>query len=668
MYGYSLSYAQIGGYRVPCVMPTTTAEPSFLHERGDRPYTVTEILRNVFKEDFHAALKKYTEICPAGIRIAIEKKEATDIKLVRTEVYRVESSLEQSIHSMVVDMIVRGTFEANVPEEEFFEENVYTRKRLSGDFRIRYILNMTPCHRTCMGPMTGPLKCFPEDEITRQKSSVTNQYLLPIMYAEDYPRQARRMLEVFYPEALESPTAVDGEVLAQRMNLRIRRVRFERGSNIQGRIYFGKTKVSLQGEDGKLIEETVKPGTILINMDLCPTKETENSTIVHECVHMFLDLPFFMLQMLSGRPFCSYTSRKRKKKYSGNNGPIDWMELQAEKLPAYVLMEESNTRKEIEHMLRERGGDRSPETMSWIMGQLAVTFKVSRSMAKYRMIELGYPEAEGIYGYIERRRVPDHGCAGTWKRGLTYTIALREAGALYGSNSEFAEQINSGAYTYLEGHFCLDIEPYVETDRNQIRRLSAYARHHIDECCIAFYVSGRYTDASYVDGQAARKTEVTDKYLLRHEFAAAPGSEKRMKENADFMQDAQLWMKLKTEMPDNTREAVQKIIDLKGVTQELLAARLGVSRKALNKWCVQDRMSIFHMVGICVALKLRPDVSEELVRLTGYYWRNNKQDNLLRMMLFSAVDLSVDRCNEILTQEGFPKLNEGKDDSLREYY
>ena len=121
-------------------------------------------------------------------------------------------------------------------------------------------------------------------------------------------------------------------------------------------------------------------------------------------------------------------------------------------------------------------------------------------------------------------------------------------------------------------------------------------------------------------------------------------------------------------MPDTTREAVQKIIDLKGVTQELLAARLGVNRKALNKWCMQDRMSINHMVGICVALKLRPDIAEELVRLTGYYWRNNKHDNLLHMMLYCAADLSVERCNEILQQEGYPKLNEGKDDSWREFW
>lgn len=146
--------------------------------------------------------------------------------------------------------------------------------------------------------------------------------------------------------------------------------------------------------------------TILINMDLCTTREIENSTIVHECCHVYLDLPFFKLQMLSGKPFTSYTSRKRKKKqYSRSNGPIDWMEQQAEKLPAYVLMEEETTKRQIEDLLAQRGGGRTPENMLWVMQSLASFHNVSRSMAKYRMIELGYPEAEGVYVYVDNQHI-----------------------------------------------------------------------------------------------------------------------------------------------------------------------------------------------------------------------------------------------------------------------
>ena len=108
--------------------------------------------------------------------------------------------------------------------------------------------------------------------------------------------RARLFVHLVGDRALDD--GIDGEELARRMNLKIRRVRFEWGSNIQGRIYFDTTKVTLRDRNGQLTEEMIDPGTILINTDLCPTKEMENSTIVHECVHMFLDLPFFLLQMM----------------------------------------------------------------------------------------------------------------------------------------------------------------------------------------------------------------------------------------------------------------------------------------------------------------------------------------------------------------------------------
>jgi hypothetical protein len=46
------------------------------------------------------------------------------------------------------------------------------------------------------------------------------------------------MLEVYYPEALAAPTAVDGWELCARMNLHARLVRFAEDRGIQGRIYF----------------------------------------------------------------------------------------------------------------------------------------------------------------------------------------------------------------------------------------------------------------------------------------------------------------------------------------------------------------------------------------------------------------------------------------------
>ena len=404
--------------------------------------------------------------------------------------------------------------------------------------------------------------------------------------------------------------------------------------------------------------------TILINIDLCPTPEIENSTLIHECCHVFLDLTFFKLQMLSGKPFTSYTSKKKvRHRFRNDNGPIDWMELQAEKLPAYVLMEEHNTRNEIIRLLRIKNGVRSPENIFWIVCQLASIFKVSRSMAKYRMIELGYPEAEGVYAYIENTRIPNYGCSGTWENGITYAIALSDAGSLIRESRSFAKALQSGRYTYVEGHFCLNAKPYIERTYGKEKRLSAYARHHIEECCISFTVQGRYANTAYEDAQAARKTEVKDKYQSRHGFGAEPETKDRAKENKLFVQDSQVWMKLKIAMPDGIGKAVQLILDEKGLSQMELAMRLGVSRAAWRKWC-SERMSLRHIVAICIALDVRADIGMELVRLAGHNFQNNKEHNLLLAMMYETRDITIARANEIMRQEKLPPLTEGKDEEI----
>ena len=442
---------------------------------------------------------------------------------------RVESTLDQPACTTAVDLVFNATVDAIVP----VSEDILERKNCKAAFRMRYLLGLW--NKTCSAPMIAPAEFFPKDYITEQKTAITNQYLLPIMYASDYAETGRKMLKMYYPEALEKPMPVNGWELARRMKLTVKRVHFPAGSDIQGRIYFDRTEVTVRDKSGREVRAVVEPMTILVNVDLCPTPEIENSTIVHECCHVYLDLRFFKLQMLSGKPFTSFTSRKRtRKRYSQNNSAIDWMELQAEKLPAYVLMEEGNTRRKIEELLLSRGGAHTPENIYWVMCQLADFYQVSKSMAKYRMIELGYAEAEGVYAYIDRMRVPDYGCAGTWERGITYAIALADAGALIRESADFAEALRTGAYTYVEGHFCLDMAPYVEFDYRRIKRLTAYARHHIEECCIAFAVNGRYANTSYEDAQAARKKEVKDKYQSRHSLDAEPDSKGRALQNSQL--------------------------------------------------------------------------------------------------------------------------------------
>ena len=187
-------------------------------------------------------------------------------------------------------------------------------------------------------------------------------------------------------------------------------------------------------------------------------------------------------------------------------------------------------------------------------------------MAKYRMIELGYPEAEGVYGYIDGQRSPDHGCSDRWEPGTVYSISRSEAAELLRRSPDFYRALKSGCYSNIEGHYCLDDDKYVETVYGGNRRLTAYARTHIDECCISFTIAGRYADPKYETGRAVRnkKKETLDRYQSRHAFGAEPRSKEGVMENKLFADDAAEWQKLKNSLPRTFKEAVQMIIDLKG--------------------------------------------------------------------------------------------------------
>ena len=80
-YGVSMIYTRNG--LVPCIMPYYTAEENNSLERGSRPYTVVEILREVFHEDVEKSIQAYMDLCPEGAAAAIGEKEAREFTPVK---------------------------------------------------------------------------------------------------------------------------------------------------------------------------------------------------------------------------------------------------------------------------------------------------------------------------------------------------------------------------------------------------------------------------------------------------------------------------------------------------------------------------------------------------------------------------------------------------------
>lgn len=629
-------------------------------ERTDicQPYSVAEVLQNVFHADFQTVLENYVRTETEQIQEAGVLRGAEGMKVRLWSYLKTLSKLQQPTDRTVVDVILQSRLEGQYKDGETRYE--------SADFRLRYIFDLRVCHQCCIGPLVWVYKDWEDDPALSGFAFDTNDYLLPILYNSDYETVAHAILDDFFPEAKREiggdASVVSSEELARRMGLRVLDVRFA-DKTVMGQLYYNYGEAHLLDDSGKTYAQIIRPGTILVNQDNCTTAATRNSTIAHECCHMYLDRWFFLLQMMTGRKYTPYSSRRREnRRYHHKNDALDWMELQCEKLPAYLLLERNDVIDYVEARLKQCNWKKTPENIRAIVDGLAERYEVSYQMAKYRMIELGYCEAGGIRNYVNDMVIPDHGCTWLWPANMTFTISAKDVALLAASDSEFERVICSGRYRYVEGHFCLNTDKYILRDYYGKPHLTVYARCHMEECCLGFTVGGRYRRTEYAVSKVARnKTEpVTDKYRAAYRLVAEPGSSEYEKENQAMVDDGLLWLEFYKNIPDDFAEMIKAIMKRKGITQENLSFELGVDRKALLNYLNQDRPSVAHVVGICVALKVPYFISMEILGAAGIKLRSTEQDFLYRQFLLNAENLTVSRCEDILKQHNEKPLFRGE--------
>lgn len=619
-------------------------------------YSAFEILQKCFHEDIEGVLNNYLQMEKDEIQRAGILPNAQRMRLRAWHYYKTLSKLQQPTEATVVDFIIKGQVEG---------EDWNNRKELQNTaFRMRYIFDLRPCHQSCIGPLIWLNNQWKDDPVFPGYWIETNEYLLPILRAKDYERVAHDMLDCYFPEnrkAIGGDTmVVEAEELAHRMGQRMEDVRFA-DKTIMGQIYYDYGEIDLIDDKGAVYRKRICPGTILISKDNCTSAAVRNSTIVHECCHMYLDRWFFLLQMMAGRPYQAYSSRRKEHRRGIYRGTaIEWMEKQCEKLPAFLLMERDDTVCFVNRTMAEHGGVRSPESMRNMIGLLAKRNGVSFSMAKCRMIELGYYEAEGIREYVNGQVIPDHACAGTWPEKTTFTISAQEAAKLACTDSSFESVLRSGRYLYVEGHFCINDERYCYIDEFKRVRLTHYARNHIDECCLAFKVNGCRMKGEFRQSAVFRKKGETGQYPSGYTLVAEPGTAEYERENKCLVSDSLLWMDVYKELEDEFGESIKHILKKKHLTQEALAGMLGVSSKALYNYLNSDKPSLPHVVGICVALSLPYFISMELIENAGYALRKSEIDFLFRQFLLQSEQLSVERCEDILQRQGHPPLFRGE--------
>ena len=646
-----------------------------------RPKMVTEIMKDCMNVDLAAQIQDYMNGNPKKVwdsgclngaeRFIVKRWSLLDSMIPAT----------QWLGEVEVMLLVSARVEGIIPMREQEGGDIPIPPEGDGQSRIekgsvlcliQCTLDLRPCHQLCskIEMSIAPQSAVYENrvregmhrvgDLMRSESDglMANLYLIPIMRQADYETAARSILKQYYPEALSSAISVSGDELVRRMGLTILEGRMRPDVQAMGFMYFTPTEADIWDEGIRMFRPVrIKPGTIVVNTALCKTYADRNSTLIHECMHIYLHRNFYMLQ-LAANPQWGYSAHRKRRRFAGSRlSPVDWSELQAQKLPAYILMPTETAKPEAEAFFVEFDGRRDVGTVRRAILYLSQLYKVSFSMAKYRMIELGFQEAEGIRGYMGNQPIPDHGCSGAWPEGCTFNISPKDAAELAAQDDAFAEALESGRYLYVEGHFCLKDSKYLSLTRGGYA-LTGYARSHMEECCIAFHVAGRSGGTDYRPAQAARnkKTPVTDRYHSRYEFVAEPGTEAQVREFRAFYMDANRWYELLNRLPDTTYEAVNAVLEAKGISQMELALRLDVDRKTLYRYLEKESPELRHVVAVCVALQLPGFVGRELVNTTNRRFSRSRKDNLLKIFLDSSTTMDIETCKTLFEEAGYGKL------------
>ena len=107
-------------------------------------------------------------------------------------------------------------------------------------------------------------------------------------------------------------------------------------------------------ETGEMTRSDINPGTVIINRSILRSEGSRCTTLAHEGAHHYLDRFFFLLQKTHGHEYCSYLCKRRKEgeKEEERWAPVELMEMQANKLPGYLMIQDKPGKAYAEKLMR----------------------------------------------------------------------------------------------------------------------------------------------------------------------------------------------------------------------------------------------------------------------------------------------------------------------------
>lgn len=617
-------------------------------------YTVIDVLQKVYhrdlREDFTGYIKKYPHTLDS-IKKTSDEWVMSECRLKKFRIIQIESVFGQSVENFMVDILCEA--ELGITDTDaggFGFRNIYPVKT---KLRLRYCFCFVPCELTCnfvkaiLGEENGIYSYYPD-------AFRLDKYLLPVLKTqEDYERMARYIIEWDMPEYLDSDDWIFGIEWIQKMGLRVYLGDFpEQGVMGEYFLGFGKANV-LDPETVTYKEERINPGTILLNKDIYGQKGRLNAAATHEGIHHRLGYFYFMLQMCRGGCFsylCKRNDEKRERVTSWT--PVEIMELHANKLPAYILIQEKPGRKKAKEFYESYRDTDEIEKAIKLVNDMAEYFGTTKMIARSRLLEFGYRQVSGISVYIKGQKVPSY--VSSLGKNQTYTVDEFEAVLEYLNNENFRKLIDTGFFVYVDGHYCVDDRKYISYDHYGRRHLSEYAKYHMDECCLVFDIKYESVIAA-ISGGVLHKTASRKVIKYTNRNGGSLLTEEALALRKRIETEIAESNKFRSDFNQMTKDLMKKT----GFSIDRLADETGLSVETIKKMRTSPnvRFNIETIAAVCIAMHLTRDICELYIDRSPAKFLDDSVDmRLYKYAVFHWYEESVADVNRKLIQHGVNPL------------
>lgn len=501
---------------------------------------------------------------------------------------------------------------------------------------------------------------FKSDQYKKSRNLKLSKDWVPYIRKKDFDAIAEKFLSKYYPQALTQPTPVPVETIVSEMGLSIHQEKLTIDNSVFGKMVFKDTDVEVI-EDEQLVSEHFNKGSILVDKDVVFKRNvgSYNNTVIHECVHWELHKVFHEVKMVLDKDHSQVSSWTEENLADSSMWTsLDWMEWQANGIAPRILMPKVQTRIKIRELFQTLtlvNPDISrSELVQEVVDNLATFFEVSRQAAKIRMIDLGFKEANGVYNYLDDRYMHNFAFElEAFDKGSSYTITSNDLCFEYCFNESFRQIIDRNKFIYVDNHLCLKDKKFIYMTKDG-PIMTDYAYEHMDECCLIFKVKSKnftsISNETYYDYVLNRG--VTKESEIKADFVDILQNPSLMDQlpPLDMMKLGKKISELLKELPFEFSGTLRSHRKRKNCTQPFLAKLVGITERTLRDYeTLEDNLPRLELtLSFCFALKLRPELSDDMIKKAGHQLTISPPHQVYKMLLSTSYYKPLGEINSIL--------------------